>query len=177
MGNRDNQIMSGAILSPARLVIRKVTVGGDATFDYAATGGICERLLDRDVGRSRPDERSPTLGRHVHGHRVGAAGGLAFTSLVCVDEDYGSSVDLNLRQATIDLDPGETVTCTYTNTKQARSSSRSRRSPTAITQSFLVHAELRRGGFPALRRPAERVRGPRAGHVLGRETVPSGWSF
>jgi len=38
VGNRDNQIMSSAILSPAHIVIKKVAVGGDATFDYTATG-------------------------------------------------------------------------------------------------------------------------------------------
>ena len=43
----------------------------------------------------------------------------AFTlsDLVCQDPDGGSAVDLGARTATIDLDAGETVTCTFTNTQ------------------------------------------------------------
>ncbi len=43
----------------------------------------------------------------------------AFTlsDLVCQDPDGGSAVDLGARTATIDLDAGETVICTFTNTQ------------------------------------------------------------
>ena len=43
------------------------------------------------------------------------------TGLTCVDSDTGgtdSVIDLGDRESTINLDPGETVTCTYTNTKR-----------------------------------------------------------
>ncbi len=40
VGNRDNQIMAGALVAPANIVIHKVAVGGDATFGYTGTGGI-----------------------------------------------------------------------------------------------------------------------------------------
>jgi uncharacterized repeat protein (TIGR01451 family) len=43
------------------------------------------------------------------------------SGLVCVDSATGgtaSTVDLGTRQATINLDPGETVTCTFTNTQR-----------------------------------------------------------
>jgi hypothetical protein len=42
-------------------------------------------------------------------------GGFALSALSCTDPDGGSSVDLSARKATIDLDAGETVTCTFTN--------------------------------------------------------------
>ncbi len=42
------------------------------------------------------------------------------TDLVCVDPDGGSTVDLASATATIDLDAGETVSCTFTNTKYGR---------------------------------------------------------
>jgi hypothetical protein len=42
-------------------------------------------------------------------------GGFALSGLTCTDPDGGSSVDLGARKATIDLDVGETVTCTFTN--------------------------------------------------------------
>ena len=47
--------------------------------------------------------------------------GFDLTNLACVDSDTGgtaSTVNLGTRKATINLDPGETVTCTYTNTKR-----------------------------------------------------------
>jgi hypothetical protein len=44
------------------------------------------------------------------------SGGFALTGLSCTDPDGDSSVDLAARKATIDLDAGETVTCTFTNT-------------------------------------------------------------
>ncbi|MCJ7510928.1 MAG: hypothetical protein MUP14_08600, partial [Dehalococcoidia bacterium] len=43
------------------------------------------------------------------------SGGFALGGLICTDSDGGSSVDLGARKATIDLDAGETVTCTFTN--------------------------------------------------------------
>ena len=45
-------------------------------------------------------------------------GGYELTSLVCVDDDPAgtpSTTDLSSRTATINLDPGETVTCSYVN--------------------------------------------------------------
>jgi hypothetical protein len=42
-------------------------------------------------------------------------GGFALFLLTCADPDGGSSVDPGARKATIDLDAGETVTCTFTN--------------------------------------------------------------
>ena len=41
------------------------------------------------------------------------------TALTCTDPDNGSSTSVPNRTATIDVDPGETVHCTYTNTKGA----------------------------------------------------------
>lgn len=57
--------------------------------------------------------------------------------LVCEDSDAegtASTVDLGFRQANINLDPGETVTCTFTNEKQKPSAIR------LIEDSFAVQA-------------------------------------
>ncbi len=121
VGNRDNQIMSGAILSPANIVIRKNTVGGDATFNYAATGGISSSFsITTSSGTASQSFTNITAGSYTVTESAPLPAGWDFTNLVCVDEDSGSSVDLALRKATIDLDPGETVTCTYTNTKRGQ---------------------------------------------------------
>src|SRR5262245_41116727 len=41
--------------------------------------------------------------------------GWDLTSIVCVDADNGTTVNVGAGTATIDLDPGQTITCTYTN--------------------------------------------------------------
>jgi hypothetical protein len=46
-----------------------------------------------------------------------ALAGWTLGSITCTDPDQGSSVDLTMRQAAIDLDAGETVTCTFVNTE------------------------------------------------------------
>jgi hypothetical protein len=43
------------------------------------------------------------------------AAGWTLTSLVCSDPDLGTTTNLGTRTATIDLDPGEAVSCTFTN--------------------------------------------------------------
>ena len=50
VGARDNQIMSSAILSPANILIKKVAVGDDGTFDYTATGGISSNFSIATLG-------------------------------------------------------------------------------------------------------------------------------
>jgi len=44
--------------------------------------------------------------------------GWNLSSIVCVDPDNGTTTDMGTATATIDLDPGETVTCTFTNVPQ-----------------------------------------------------------
>ncbi len=119
VGSRDNQIMSGAILAPANLVIRKVTVGGNGTFGFSSTGGIASPFsITTANGSGQQAFTSLTPGSYTVTEST-PPGGWDFTSLACVDEDNGSTV--NGQTANIDLDPGETVTCTYTNTLQTGS--------------------------------------------------------
>ena len=46
--------------------------------------------------------------------------GWELTDIQCDDPDNGSSTDLGSGEASIDLDAGETVTCTFTNTKDSQ---------------------------------------------------------
>jgi plastocyanin len=43
------------------------------------------------------------------------AAGWTLTSLACTDPDNGTTVNLATQTATIDVDPGESITCTFTN--------------------------------------------------------------
>ncbi len=176
VGNRDNQIMSGAILSPAHIVIKKVTVGGDGTFDYTATGGISSAFSITTAGGTGQTSFSEIAAGSYTVTESAPPAGWAFTNLTCQDEDNGSSVDLNLRKATIDLDAGETVTCTYTNTKLGKIVVEKQTQPDGDTQLFsftpsygsgfqLSDGQQNESGFLA------------AGSYSVSETVPSGWSL
>jgi uncharacterized repeat protein (TIGR01451 family) len=119
VGNRDNQIMSTAILAPANIVIRKNAVGGDDTFGYTSTGGLSPASfsITTSGGTGSYSYTSISPGSYTVTESAPPAG-WDFTSLQCVDEDNGSSA--SGQTANIDLDPGETVTCTYTNTKRGK---------------------------------------------------------
>ncbi|MEM4302033.1 MAG: hypothetical protein QW570_08030, partial [Candidatus Caldarchaeum sp.] len=98
------------------IVIEKSAVGGDATFDYttSGTGGLPANFQITTVGGTG----SQTFANIVPGaHTVTEDTPPAnwnLTSLTCSDPDNGTTV--SGQTANIDLDPGETVTCTYTNT-------------------------------------------------------------
>jgi uncharacterized repeat protein (TIGR01451 family) len=118
VGNRDNQIMSGAILAPANIVIVKNTVGGDATFDYTATGGVSSPFqITTSGGTGQQSFTNITAGIYSVTESA-TPSGWVLTGLVCTDPDSGTQTAGPT--ATIDLDPGETVTCTYTNKRQPR---------------------------------------------------------
>ncbi|HEU5263751.1 MAG TPA: hypothetical protein VFU34_03880, partial [Gaiellaceae bacterium] len=116
-GCRDNQIQSGAILAPANLLIEKVAVGGDGTFDYTSTGGLSPASfpITTSSGSGSQAFANITPGTYTVTESAPPAG-WDFTSLDCVDEDGNSSE--SGATGTIVLAAGETATCTYTNTKR-----------------------------------------------------------
>jgi uncharacterized repeat protein (TIGR01451 family) len=115
VGNRDNQIMSGAILAPANLLIEKVAVGGNATFNYTSTGGLSPASfpIATSGGTGSQSFTNIAAGSYTVTESAPPAG-WDFTSLQCVDEDGNSSA--NGMTSNIVLAAGETATCTYTNT-------------------------------------------------------------
>ena len=85
MGNRDNQIQSGAILAPASLVIEKVAVGGDATFTYTATGGLATPFTIATSGGSGSQSFANIAAGAYTVTETSLPAGWDFTSLVCED--------------------------------------------------------------------------------------------
>jgi hypothetical protein len=72
-----------------------------------------------DDGESKTFEVSPGTYVVTEDDPVAASGGLHLTSLVCTDSDQvgtDSTTDVEARAATINLDPLESVVCTFTNT-------------------------------------------------------------
>ena len=75
--------------------------------------------LDDDANITLSNTKGPEV--HATGSCTviedGPPAGWTLTGLVCSDPDSGTTTNTGTRTATIDLDPGENVTCTFTNTK------------------------------------------------------------
>jgi hypothetical protein len=123
-GNQDMQMAANAILPQlGQLTIRKVTVGGDATFNYTASGAGVPPVLaafslttvggiDEDAYANVP------AGVTTVAESMTLPTGWNFTSLVCTGDLDGGNV-ITGRSVAIDLDNAENQTCTFTNTANA----------------------------------------------------------
>ncbi len=114
LGNQDRSLSAGAVLPVGILVIEKVAIGGDATFDFATTGSGLAPFSITTSGGSGSKSTILTAGTKTV-TESSLPDGWDFTSLIC--DDAGTTV--SGQTATIDLDSGETITCTFTNTKRA----------------------------------------------------------
>src|SRR5215210_4081140 len=111
----------------AKLTIKKLTdPASDAQdFDFDLTGAGVPADLDLDTDPASvatPSEQSYTLSpAQLGAHTVSetALAGWSLTGLVCTGAGGDSSTSLANRTATLDIDPGEDVVCTFTNTKHA----------------------------------------------------------
>jgi LPXTG-site transpeptidase (sortase) family protein len=91
------------------------TGNGPSGYDFG--GGFS---LDDDADGALPNSQSFTdLAPGSYTLTEGAASGWSLTGLACVDPDGGSSENTATLTAAIDLDAGETVTCTFTNSQSA----------------------------------------------------------
>lgn len=111
----------------AQLEVRKVTVPGSdpQDFSFSLTGDAVPATLELDTdpgsmftGSSLawsvvPDD----LGAYTI--TEGSVAGWTLTNLACIGAGDDSSVDLGTRTATLDIDAGELVLCTFTNTSDA----------------------------------------------------------
>ncbi|MCS7198075.1 MAG: Ig-like domain-containing protein [Candidatus Bipolaricaulota bacterium] len=97
------------------IVINKTAVGGDATFNYSSNiPGYSTFSITTSGGSGSQTFSGLTPGPYTVEETLPLPPGWSFTSLVCTDPDGGTNV--SARTAYIDLDAGETVICTYTNT-------------------------------------------------------------
>src|SRR5215210_1560516 len=111
----------------AKLTIKKLTdPASDAQdFDFDLTGAGVPADLDLDTDPASvatPSEQSYTLSpAQLGAHTVSetALAGWSLPGLVCTGAGGDSSTSLANRTATLDIDPGEDVVCTFTNTKHA----------------------------------------------------------
>jgi len=124
LGNQDRSLSASAVLPTGNIVVKKVTVGADGTFDYSATGQGLSKFSLTTPGISDTQTFAGLI--------VGAAGGnrtvteetlpSGWTSAVSITSDLGtSSFGSSGATATVsNLAANDTVTITFTNTKHAK---------------------------------------------------------
>ncbi|MBI2600716.1 hypothetical protein HYW42_02075 [Candidatus Daviesbacteria bacterium] len=100
------------------IIIKKDSIPDDAQ-DFAFTRSFGTNFsLDDDTDNTLSNTATfSTVESGSYTVTENEVGGWSLTGLSCQDPDNGSSINLTERTATIDLDAGETITCTFTNTK------------------------------------------------------------
>ncbi len=99
--------------------IIKDAVPNDAQdFAFTTTGAdLTGFSLDDDADPTLPNSRDFVLNAGSYSVTEDLIGGWRLGNILCTDPDNGSTVTLASRLATIDLDAGELVVCTFTNNK------------------------------------------------------------
>ncbi len=119
-------------VSPGSISITKDAVSNNLTdFDFTATGdGVDAFTLDDDYGVTGSDniydneKTFPGLSAGTYTFTEADVAGWDLTDIYCEDEDNnelsGDYFDLTTATATVDLAPGQNVTCTFKNVERAQ---------------------------------------------------------
>jgi len=83
--------------------------------DFSFTGGLGTFSLDDDTDPTLPEFTEFKVLPGTYTVTEGLVAGYSLINLTCTDLDGGTTVNIGNREATIDLDRGEEITCTYTN--------------------------------------------------------------
>jgi len=102
-------------LATGSIVINKITIPSGGTGFGFSDDIAAPNSFTLDDGQSQTFVNVPAGTYSVTESDPGPA--YSLTDLTCIDPDGGSTANLGTRTATIDLDPGETVECTFTNSQ------------------------------------------------------------
>jgi hypothetical protein len=126
------------------LTITKVSLGGTGTFAYTSTGGLPSPAAagggfsivtaTAGVGVSATFNNVPTGSYSVTETLASLPTGFSLTDLTC--SGGGGNTTVSGAVASIGLDDGETITCTYTNTKSGSITINKVTSPASDPQDF-----------------------------------------
>ncbi len=144
--------------------------------------------LDTDGGDATlPSEDTFTLDASEFGaHSVteSLTSGWDLTNLVCTGAGGDSSTNLGDRKATLDIDAGENVVCTFTNTKRAQVEIVKATVPAEFDQDFAFATtgnphpgDIGSFSLNASDNASTGVKLVRAGDYTVSETVPAGWDL
>ncbi len=120
LGNQDRSLSAATVIAPGTITIIKNTIPDDQQdFNYTTTGSGLSSFSLADNGTG---PNSTTFGGLAGGTYTvieGAVAGFNLTSLSCADPSGDTTINLGTRTASINLSAGETVICTFENTKNA----------------------------------------------------------
>lgn len=182
LGRTDRSLSTGAVQPVGNVVINKVAVGGNTTFSFDATGSGIPSSFSIDTFLESGKTFSEIAAGSKTVSEVTPQSGWDFTSLSCEDPSGGTTVDETSRTANIDLADGETVTCTFTNTKRGRIKLDKVTDPTNDPQLF----DFTLAGGPDSINQGFQLADATAPHDSGlikprtysaSETVPAGWDL
>jgi hypothetical protein len=127
-GSQDHQLMSSAVIFPGSItIIKDAAPNAVDDFNFSTTGGLLPEtfILDDDLDGERSNTQTfsniTTFGEYTVTEAAADGWTLSFGPTPCTvtSPNGGSrSVDLATRTATINLEEGENVTCTFINTRQ-----------------------------------------------------------
>ena len=109
----DTDIRAGSIT-----IVKNAAPDSPQNFAFTTSGtGLSAFSLDDDADATLSNTRVFSgLASGAYSVTEALVSGWSLTGLTCADPDNGSTVNLATRVATIDMDVGEDIICTYTNT-------------------------------------------------------------
>jgi len=106
-------------IQPGVITIIKDAQPNDAQdFSFVGSSSIGTFSLDDDADGTLPNQQIFTLAAGTYNIKESSVSGWDLTNLVCITNDNSQPVSTSGSTAQINLDNGENVTCTFTNTKQ-----------------------------------------------------------
>ncbi len=155
-----------------RLVVEKQTLpdGDAASFGFTTTASGAGTFSLTDNGT---EGRDVAPGSYTATENVKA--GWELTGLSC--DDQNSTTDKPTRTATFDVSPGETVTCTFTNTKDGRLVVEKQTLPDGDAASFGFTTTASGAGTFALTDNGTEGRDVTPGSYTATENVKAGWEL
>lgn len=140
-GSQDNQIMASSILIPENgsiTIIKDVVPNGAQDFAFTTTGtGLSNFSLDDDSDATLSNSTTFTgLASGSYSVTETGVSGYDLTSIVCTDPTTDSTVNLGTGTASIELDPNENITCTFTNTARGTIIVEKQTTPDGSSQTF-----------------------------------------
>ncbi len=119
------------------ITIRKTVIGSSQNFTYTSTDPDLNAISLTPATNSTASSSGFSKGAASYVISEDALADWQLTDLSCTgDNDNGSSFNLATRTATIDLDPGEDIICTFTNTELGKIIINKLTSPSGLPDSF-----------------------------------------
>ncbi|HZI45491.1 MAG TPA: hypothetical protein VFD53_09735, partial [Ilumatobacter sp.] len=172
---------------PGKILVDKITdpSGSTVEFDFNLSGGPPSGVVDVDFSLT---DGTPVFGPGENGGFFQAGSytlteenipdGWDLTDLVCTDGDGGTTVNIGTATASIDLDPGQTITCTFTDTAQpGKIIVVKETDPDGDSTSFSFTASYDDDGFSLADGQQDDSGDLDAGSYSVSETVPAGWDL